>query len=128
MATYQQSTDVNAGADALFAYLSDVSNLPKYFDRMTSAQPAEGEAVHTTANLNGQEFEGEAWFRVDDGGKTISWGSEGPSNYSGELEVSGEGGSSKVDVRLNTERVESDEINDGLRTSLANIKRLVEAS
>lgn len=128
MATYEQSTEVHAGPDALFAYLSDVSNLPKYFDRMTSAQPAEGEAVHTTANVNGQEVSGEAWFRVDDGSQKIEWGSEGPSNYSGELNVTGNGGSSSVSVRITTENVETSQIDDSLVQTLANIKRLVETA
>ena len=38
---------------------------------MTSAEPAGGEAVGTTANVNGQTVEGEAWFRVDDNIKRL---------------------------------------------------------
>lgn len=72
MTDFEHATDVQAGADALFDYLADVSNLPEYFDRMTSAAPAEGEAVHTTALIDPdgegeRKVEGEAWFRVDDG-------------------------------------------------------------
>ena len=128
MATYEQSTEVHAEADALFAYLSDIGNLPKHFDRMTSASPAEGEAVHTTANVEGQEVEGKARFRVNGGELKIEWGSEGPNNYSSELNVTSEGGSSGVSVRIATESVETSWIDDSLIQTLANIKRLVEAA
>ena len=48
MSDYERSTTVEAEADALFDYLSDVGNLPRYFSRMTEAEPAGGEAVHVT--------------------------------------------------------------------------------
>jgi hypothetical protein len=62
---------------------------------MTSAEPAGGHAVRTTANLNGQTVEGEARFRVDDAAPPHRMGSEGPNNYSGWLRADhGEGGNS----------------------------------
>lgn len=127
MADYRARTDVNAPAGSLFAYLSDVSNLPKYFDRMTSAVPRGGEAVEATAVLpDGREEKGEAWFRVDDAAQTLAWGSEGPNDYHGRLEVTATGDASVVEVTLSTERVESDEIQHGLDHSVQTIKRLVE--
>jgi hypothetical protein len=65
MGDYEQSRDVNAPAQALFDYLADVRNMPSYFSSMTSAEPAEGEAVHVTAVVDGKEREGEAWFKID---------------------------------------------------------------
>jgi uncharacterized membrane protein len=85
MGDYEQSRDVNAPAQALFDYLADVHNMPRYFSAMTSAEPAEGGAVHVTADVDGKEQEGEAWFKIDSDRMHLEWGSEGPNNYRGRL-------------------------------------------
>jgi hypothetical protein len=126
MPDYQQATSVDAPAVALFDYLADVRNLPRYFASMVDAEPGEGEAVNVTAEVHGRRHPSEAWFRVDREAQRISWGSEGPDDYHGELEVTGGAEGANVQVALHTERVESDEIDEGLRTTLANVKRLVE--
>ncbi len=94
---------------------------------MTSAEPAGGDAVRTTANVDGQKVEGEAWFRVDDGARRIEWGSEGPNDYSGWLSVAnGDDGGSTVEVHVSTERAANGDVDEGLEQTLDNIKRLVE--
>lgn len=52
MSDYERTETVDATADALFDYLSDVGNLPDYFERMTSAERGDGEEVHTTAEID----------------------------------------------------------------------------
>lgn len=126
MGDYEHTTTVDAGPDVLFDYLSDVGNLPHYFSSMRSAEPAGGDAVHTVADVEGTRREGEAWFRVDDQARTISWGAEGSSDYSGALDVSGSGSGSQVTVRLHTEHVDGEAITAGLQETLATIKRNVE--
>jgi uncharacterized protein YndB with AHSA1/START domain len=135
MGTYESTTTVMASPDELFSYLSDIHNLPEYFAGMKSAEPAgaaEGdvppgsEAVHSVAEVDGQRREGEAWFRRDADQRSLSWGSEGPSDYRGELQVDGDGDGSQVTVRLHTERTEGDRIQQGLETTLARIKDQVE--
>ena len=127
MAEYESSAEVAAPAQQLFDYLADVSNLPKYFSRMTSAEPAEGDAVHVSAEVNGKTEEGEAWFKVDRGAQSLSWGSEGPNDYHGRLEVTGQGDTSTVTVTISTERASGSQIQDGVDETVANVKRLVEA-
>ncbi|MGI8694498.1 MAG: SRPBCC family protein [Geodermatophilaceae bacterium] len=127
MGDYQQAQDIDAPAQQLFDYLADVRNLPKYFDSMTSAEPAAGEAVHVVADVHGTKREGEAWFRVDRDAQHLEWGSEGDSDYRGSLDVSGDGPKSTVTVSLHTERVDSGELDAGLASTLANIKTLIEA-
>jgi uncharacterized membrane protein len=129
MADYERSQTVEAPAGALFDFLADVGNLPGYFEQMTSAEPAGGEAVRVTAEVDGREREGEAWFRLDREGRRVEWGSEGPNDYHGWLDVTDQGGGrSTVAVHVSTERVEDrpDEINQGLERTLENVKRLVE--
>ncbi len=126
MPDYKRSAKVKASADALFTYLSDIQNLPKYFSRMTSASSAGRDEVRVTANVHGKEVEGKAKFHVDKAAKKLQWSSEGANDYHGELEVTGEGQSSQVSVKLHTNRGEKEEIERGLQKTLDNIVRLVE--
>lgn len=135
MGTYESTTTVTAPPDELFSYLSDVHNLPDYFAAMKSAEPAGAaqgdvppgaEAVHSVAEVDGQRREGEAWFRRDADARSISWGSEGPNDYHGELRVDGDGGHSRVTVTLHTEHAEGERIQEGLETTLDQIKEKVE--
>ncbi|HXV93586.1 MAG TPA: SRPBCC family protein [Pseudonocardia sp.] len=126
MGDYEQSATVAAEPAELFDYLSDVHNLPDYFAAMRSAEPAGGDAVHTVADVDGTVREGEAWFTTDDAARSIRWGSEGPSGYHGELQVTGVDGGAEVTVRLHTEHVDDDRIHEGLQETLAAIKETVE--
>ena len=130
MADYSGTTSVSLAPAALFEYLSDVGNLPRYFARMTSARPGDGEEVLTTARMpDGTEVEGKAFFRVDQDAQRLEWGSEGPSEYSGALQVSASGDGSEVSVTLNTSRThEGDpEVQQGIDETLASIRRQAES-
>ena len=83
MGDYSGSADAGVPAGQLFGYLSEVSNLPRYFTAMTSAEPAGQDAVHVVADVDGVTREGEAWFRVDRERRHLEWESEGPDNYHG---------------------------------------------
>lgn len=129
MADFETSTTVDAPARTVFEYLGNVENMPKYFARMTSAVQGDGEEVRTTAKMpDGTEVQGDAWFRADADAQTLEWGSEGPSSYSGRLEVSGGGRSATITVSLHTTRVEDGDaqVQQGLEETVANVKRLVE--
>jgi uncharacterized membrane protein len=127
MGDYSGSADVGAPASQLFGYLSDISNLPCYFTAMTSAEPAGQDAVHVVADVDGVTREGDAWFRVDRERRHLEWGSEGPNDYHGSLDVDGDGSTSSVAVFLHTERHDSSGIEKGIADTLAAVKRLVEA-
>jgi hypothetical protein len=128
MPDYSAVTDVGVSPRRLFEYLSDVDNLPSYFDRMRSAESTGGEEVHTTADLGDRQVEADAWFRVDADNLRLAWGSEGESDYHGTLQVTGDGDVSSVSVTLHTEHAAGDEIQAGLEQTLANIRRNVEGA
>jgi hypothetical protein len=130
MGDYESSTQVKVGEQVLFEYLSDVSNLPKYFARMTKAEQTGQGEIATEAEVNGQIVQGTAWLRADYDRKHLDWGSEGPSNYSGQLDVEGDTRQSTVTVRLHTERVGDDDpqVKAGLEDTLEQIKQLVEVN
>lgn len=127
MADFVARTDVAASADSLFDYLSQVQNLPQYFDRMTSVADNGDGTITATADLGDRTVEGEAWFKVNQETRELSWGSEGPNNYRGELRVSGdEDAASQVEVTLHTERAGGEEIQQGLERTVSAIKAIVE--
>jgi uncharacterized membrane protein len=129
MSDYTHSTTVRRPADDIFAFLSDVSNLPRYFEAMESAESAGDQAVHVVANVEGQRREGEAWMTVDADDRRMRWGSEGPNDYHGELTVAPDGdGESEVTVFLRTERADGPGISAGLEQTLANLKRILDGS
>jgi uncharacterized protein YndB with AHSA1/START domain len=136
MADYERTTTIDAPADDLFEYLSKVENLPNYMDRMTSAHNLPGDEVEVEAKVEPgdvgagspdsggeQTVGGEAWFRIDADTMTLSWGSEGPHDYHGELEVTPDGAASQVTVRLHTTH-DAPGIEDGIEQTLANIQRI----
>ncbi len=127
MGDYEADERVRVTAEELFDYLSDVANLPHYFPRMTSAEATDGDAVHVTAKTpQGDEVEGEAWFKVDRDNKMLSWGSEGHNNYHGHLTVTGVGENSAVAITVSTTRAEGHEIQQGVDETVETIKKLLE--
>lgn len=135
MGDYERSTTVDVPVDDLFEFLSRVENLPRYMDRMTQAHSLAGDEVSVEARIEPGDVgadasddgertvRGEAWFRIDADNRSLSWGSEGPHDYSGELEVRPEGAGSTVTVRLHTTH-EAEGIEDGIDQTLANIQRI----
>jgi uncharacterized membrane protein len=131
MGQFSGSITVNANSEALFRYLADVRNLTAYFSGLTSAEPATGDLVQTTANLpGGRVVSGDAWFRVNEDARRIEWGSTGPSDYSGHLHVTESDDGSHVEMYLHTPQVDDGnaDVERGIDETLSNIKRLVEQS
>ncbi|MET3806246.1 putative membrane protein [Nakamurella sp. UYEF19] len=133
MGDYEASTTVQLAPERLFAYLSNVQNLPAYMPRLTSARPAGGDKVDVTAHIEPEggperDVEGEAWIKVVEDGRKLQWGAAGPHDYHGELDIDAgsDAGSSTLTVRLHTERVEGDQIQHGLGETLNGIKKAVE--
>lgn len=128
MADFQHTTTVGASRDDLFDYLSRVDNLPNYMARMTSARHTRGDEVVVTARVGDEETTGDAWLTIDADNRTMAWGSPGPSDYHGELTVTGDDARSTVEVRLHTERdVDAGTVEQGIHRTLENVRTLVEA-
>ncbi len=128
MPEYRRSQAIDAPADRLFDYLSQIENLPHYFPGMTSAEPGDGpDEVKVTADVEGKPVAGTARFHADPAAKRIAWSSAGPNDYHGWLQVSAEGTASAVEVEITTSRTaEEGDIEDGLQRTLDEIRRLVE--
>lgn len=135
MGDYEESTTVAVSANELFSYLQDVDNLPTYLPRLTSVRPS-GEGTYTvTAHIHpeggeARDVEGEAWMSVKTEGRTLAWGSAGPNDYQGELDVDpgDDDGTARLTVRLHTERTEGPSIENGLRETISGLKSAAESA
>ncbi|MCU0552193.1 MAG: SRPBCC family protein [Leptolyngbya sp. Prado105] len=97
---FEQSIQVNAQADNIFQYLSDVRNVPQYLPTVTNAQPQSGERIRTQGHAGDHEYDSDGHFRIDQQRKRLEWGSDGENEYGGWMEVKGNGNQSEVKVHI----------------------------
>lgn len=135
MGDYDTSIIVAVSPARLFSYLADVQNLPAYMPHLTSAKPHGGDRVTVTAHIEPpgqpeQDVESEAWIHVREEGTSLEWGAPGPHDYRGRLHVAAgdDANHSRLSVELHTERIEGEQVIDGLEEALDGIKSAVEAA
>lgn len=120
---HEHTEHVAASADAVYAAISDVSNLPKFVPQMTAARPAADGKVEIDARYEGREQHGEATFEADAGKKRIAWSS--PSGYQGWMRVDPDGDGSRLTLFLETKH--SSEREHDVSATLDAIRMLVES-
>ncbi len=109
MQEYEQSRAIAAPANEVFAWVSDVENLPKYLPPIkdagiegSAAEGSSGERVEMLVEIPDRgEFESEGYFDGDAEARTMRWGAETDRDYSGRLTVAEAGdGQCEVTVHL----------------------------
>ncbi|MBV9735967.1 MAG: SRPBCC family protein [Acidisphaera sp.] len=141
MSDYTDSIDVHAPADAVFRFVSDVKNLPRYLPTVHQAKAQGGERVALDGEANGHPYHSDGWFKAEPDARRLRWGSDGENDYSGQLEVAAAGNASKVtctlrfspkpEVAQQMQRLQGGRdaaIRDGLKASLVSIKQLCEGT
>lgn len=141
MSEYTNSIDVAAPADAVFKFVSDIGNLPKYLPTVHHAHKQPGERVEVDGKANGQAYNSDGWFKVDQAARTMTWGSDGENDYSGKMAVTGDGGHCQVSCSLKftptagmkdamdkNQGGPSAAMTDGLHASLQSIKQICEGT
>jgi uncharacterized membrane protein len=139
---FEQSITVAAPVDDIFDFVSDVKNVPQYLPTVKSAQPQQGERIRTQGQAGERSYDSDGHFRVDKQAHRLEWGSDGENDYSGWLEVQGDGGAqSQVKVHIHyapkpevlqhmVERSPSHSfesaMNEGISKTLESIKRICE--
>ena len=132
MADYTGTSTIDVPATTLFAYLADPVNLPEYFPRLTSAQRTTDDQVAVTARIETEDGQtrdvaGEAWLKVTRADQTLTWGSPGPNNYTGTLDLDPiDEGSCRLRVTITTDHTD-DHIQTGVDETVSGIKRAAEA-
>jgi len=120
---HEHTEHVTAPADAVYAAIADLSNLPRFVPQMTAARRGEGDRVEVDARYDGHEQHGEASFRADDGERRIEWSA--PSGYHGWMKVDPDGDGSRLTLFLDTRH--GTERDHAISATLDAIRMLVEA-
>jgi uncharacterized membrane protein len=97
---FEQSVTVAAPADRIFAYLSDVRNVPEYLPTVRSAQPQQGDRIRTQGQSGEHSYDADGHFRADQEARRLEWGSDGENDYGGWMTVEGNGSQSQVTVHI----------------------------
>jgi uncharacterized membrane protein len=83
---YSRSQTVDAPADKVFAFVSEIGNLPKYLPPITSAESAGLEQVKLRGEIPDQgTFEGDGYYRVQPSERRMEWGANLGRDYSRRL-------------------------------------------
>ena len=120
---HEHTEHIAAPPDAVYAAISDVTNLPRFVPQMTAARPTGDDSVEVDARYHGREQHGEASFHADAERRRIEWGSA--SGYRGWMEVTADGDGSRLTLFLNT--LHGSESDHDVAATLDAIRMLVEA-
>ena len=146
---YEQSQPIDAPPQEVFAWLSDVTNLPEYLPPVVassaegpSAEGVPGQRIRATLEYpgeGGRTFDAEGYLAVDERERRMEWGAEAGRDYSGWLTVANRGeGGSEVVVHLSFgERSVEPEVHErapegrdplagGISATLESIRRQIE--
>lgn len=101
--TYRRSQRIDAPADQVFAWVSQVGNLPQYLPPVTSAQSTGGDGIRIHVEIPNQGgADGEGYFRANRQARRMEWGATMGRDYSGTLTVAPMGDTqSEVTVEVN---------------------------
>lgn len=120
---HQHTEHVAAPPDALYAAISDVSNLPRYVPQITAVRPSDDDHVEVDARYEGREQHGEASFSADDREHRIAWSTA--SGYHGWMKVDPDGEGSRLTLFLETRH--GSEHEHDVSSTLDAIRMLVES-
>jgi uncharacterized membrane protein len=120
---HEHTEHVAAPADAVYAAISNLDNLPRFVPQMTAVRRAAGDHVEVDARYDGHEQHGEASFQTDDRERRIDWSA--PSGYHGWMKVDPDGDGSRLTLFLDTRH--GTERDHDISATLDAIRMLVEA-
>ncbi len=134
MADYEHSMTITAPADAIFDFVADVSNLPKYLPTTKHAQSQGQDRVRVAGEAQGNHYEADGYLRPDRARHRLEWGAD-EQYYSGHLEIHPHGDTSEVTVHISlrgktpessaSNQPSDAQIQEALRTALESIQNQV---
>lgn len=87
MSDYERVLDISATAEAVFAFVSDLTNFPHYLPTVQKAEPAGEGRVRIHGESHGHKYTAEGNFKADKTLRTMEWDAAEPKGYSGSLTV-----------------------------------------
>ena len=134
---YEESLTMEANADAVFDFVADVRNLPKYLPTTKDAQAQGEDRVRVQGEAQGHGYDSDGYLRRNAAANRLEWGAD-EGYYSGWLQVSGQGGKSNVTVHISLRghppgapedgAPSPDQVREGLRKGLESIRNQVEGT
>lgn len=87
MGEFHRAIKIKAEPQAVFDFVSQIDNLPKYLPTVREAKPQSGERILVEGEAAGHQYSNDGNFRVDQSRKRMEWSSDGENDYRGWLEV-----------------------------------------
>ena len=120
---HEHTEHIAAPADAVYAAISDLDNLPRFVPQLTAVRTTQGDQIEVVARYHGHEHRGEATFIADETERRIEWGA--PSGYRGWMKVDPDGNGSRLTLFLETQH--GSERDHDVAATLDAVRMLVEA-
>jgi uncharacterized protein YndB with AHSA1/START domain len=139
MSEYERTATIQASPQAVFDFVADVENLPRYMPTTASAEPLGNEHVRVEGSAQGHNYSADGYFHADPNAQRLEWKAD-EGYYAGWLQVRSldDGATSEVTVHIALQgyapgtspqqRPTDEQIERGLTDALAAIKASVEAS
>ncbi len=104
MDVYERSQTIDAAPDAVFDYLKEPANLPRYLPPIEHAETAGDEHIELDGKApDGSHFHNDGEFHIDPDARRMEWSAEVGHTYSGWLQVSEDGGPDAATVTVHLE-------------------------
>ena len=129
--SFESSLTYDVAAGAVYPYVADVKNMPKYMPTAKWAESAGGERVRVKGGGEGFSYDTEGYMKRDEDNGVLEWGSD-KDIYQGYLQVIPIGDSScQVKIRLtfkgdHYDKIPAQDVREGLQSALLSIKNVVE--
>lgn len=129
---YEDNIMVAAPAAAVFGFVADVRNLPKYLPTTKSAEKQGAEHVRVSGEARGNRYDADGYLRADTRAMRLEWGSD-EGDYSGWMHVEPDQDQSRVTVHISMRRQPGPEgqgprpedVREGIRRGLESIRNQV---
>ena len=141
MSEFTTQIEINAPADDVFSYVTDISRMPEYMPTLQDASAVGDGKIRMKGEVKGHSYDRTGWFQTHEFNRTMLWGSDGDNQYSGDLEVVDQHGTSVLHINLmfgalpdmsdeDRKKLEAHapQIQQGLDESAAGIKKACEAA
>ncbi len=142
MADLSGSITISAPPRAVFAFVSEISNLPQYLPTVKAAEDAGQGRVQVTSVVENESHTQDGYFRTPGVDQPITWGSDGDKDYEGSMLIeASEHGSNLIlslhlnpppqkaeDIEARTDQDFASQMQEGINRCLQSIKNQVEGT
>lgn len=138
---YERSRQIHASENDVFAFLSNVQNLPNFLPTVQSAELIAEDRIRIRGKNNGVAYTDDGWLHIDPDRHRIEWSND-ERTYNGSMTVSGGDGVSEVVIHLSLvpyfdqsgrpltseQHAQTDPIEEGLETAMDSLRNLIEGT